>query len=129
MTTAHVEKFVELVGTDPALLAKLGEFPSPEAVKAALIADAFITNALKEAKAQGLQFDKEEAWAFVHAYMDTANKGATSGELSELQLEAVAGGKGGSASSKAGSVFNLWKKYTPVGIVANKTGLLGKIGL
>jgi Nif11 domain len=56
MTTAHVEKFAELVAKDPALLATL-----INADAAAASAATFITNAVKEAKALGLEFTEEEA--------------------------------------------------------------------
>ena len=90
MTTAHVEKFAELVGKDPALLAKLGlDKVNADAAAAASSAAAFITNAVKEAKALGLEFSEDEA----QAYMAAEAKAAASGELSDTQLEAVAGGK------------------------------------
>ena len=91
MTTAHVEKFAELVGKDPALLAKLGlDKVNADAAAASASASAFITNAVKEAKALGLQFTEQEARAF----MDAESKAAASGELRDHQLEAIAGGKG-----------------------------------
>ena len=49
---------------------------------------AFITNAVKEAKAHGLEFTEEELKSFMAAEMTAA----ASGELSDTQLEAVAGG-------------------------------------
>ena len=80
-----------LVGKDPALLAKLGLDTVNEDFAAALAsAGAFITNAVKEAKALGLEFTEVEA----HAYMAAEAKTAASGELSDTQLEAFAGGKG-----------------------------------
>ena len=103
MTKAHVEKFAELVGKDPALLAKIGfdkatadaeaavNGNDADAAVAAASLAAFITNAVKEAKAHGLEFSEEEA----HAFMEAEAKAAASGELSDTQLEAVAGGKGG----------------------------------
>ena len=91
MTTAHVEKFAELVGKDPALLAKLGlDKVNADAAAASASAAAFITNAVQEAKVLGLEFTEDEA----HAYMAAEAKAAGSGELSDTQLEAVAGGKG-----------------------------------
>ena len=103
MTTAHVEKFAELVGKDPALLAKLGlDKVHADAAAAAASAAAFITNAVKEAKAHGLEFTEEEA----QAYMAGEAKAAASGELSDTQLEAVAGGKG----SKGG--VDIWTTTT-----------------
>jgi hypothetical protein len=90
MTTAHVEKFAELVGKDPALLAKLGlDKANSDAAAAAASAEAFITNAVKEAKALGLEFTEAEAQTFIAAEA----KAALSGELTDNQLEAVAGGK------------------------------------
>jgi len=90
MSKAHVEKFAELVGKDPALLAKLGlDKVNADAAAAAASAAAFITNAVKEAKALGLIFTEEEA----RAYMAAEAKAAASGELKDTQLEAVAGGK------------------------------------
>ena len=96
MTTAHVEKFAELVAKDPALLARLGldkvnadaEAASASAAAASASAAAFITNAVKEAKALGLEFTDEEFQAF----MDAEAKAEASGALSDTQLEAVAGG-------------------------------------
>ena len=90
MTTAHVEKFAEIVSKAPALLAKLGlDKANADAAAASASAEAFITNAVKEAQAHGLEFTEEEA----HAFMAAEYKAAESGELSDTQLEAVAGGK------------------------------------
>jgi len=92
MTTAHVEKFAQLVAKDPALLAKLGlDKVNADAAAAAASAAAFITNAVKEAKALGLEFTPEEAEKF----LDAEARAAADGELSDTQLEVVAGGKGG----------------------------------
>ena len=72
-------------------MAKLGlDKVNADAAAAAASAAAFITNAVKEAKAHGLEFTEEEAKAFMAAEA----KAAASGELSDTQLEAVAGGKG-----------------------------------
>jgi hypothetical protein len=106
MTTAHVEKFAELVGKDPALLAKLGlDKVNADAAAAAASAAAFITNAVKEAKALGLEFTEDEA----HAFMDAEAKAAASGELSDTQLETVAGGK----SVDVSSTYKLKPKVWP----------------
>ena len=91
MTTAHVEKFAELVAKDPALLAKLGlDKVNADAAAATASAAAAITNAVKEAKALGLEFTEEEA----HEFIAAEKRAAASGELTDSQLEAVAGGKG-----------------------------------
>ena len=118
MTTAHVEKFAELVAKDPALLAKLGldkvnadaEAASASAAAASASAAAFITNAVKEAKALGLQFTDEEAHAFIAAEI----KAAASGELSDSQLEAVAGGKA-TAGDAFGWALKAFETFTPIG--------------
>jgi hypothetical protein len=89
MTAAHVEKFAELVSKDPVLLAKLGlDKANADAAAASASAEAFITNAVKEAKAHGLEFTEAEAQAFMAAEVNAA----ASGELSDTMLEAVAGG-------------------------------------
>ena len=89
MTTAHVEKFAELVGKDPALQAKLGlDQVNADAAAAAASAGAFITNAVKEAKAHGLEFTGEE----FRGFLDAEAKAAASGELSDNQIDQVAGG-------------------------------------
>ena len=89
MTAAHVEKFAELVGKDPALLAKLGlDKVTADAAAASASEAAFITNAVKEAKAHGLEFTEEE----LKSFMAAERTAAASGELSDTQLEAVAGG-------------------------------------
>ena len=88
MSKAHVEKFAELVGKDPALLAKLGlDKVNADAAAASASEAAFITNAVKEAKAHGLEFTEEE----LKSFMAAERTAAASGELSDTQLEAVAG--------------------------------------
>ncbi len=85
MTTAHVEKFAELVGKDPALAAKLGmDKVNADAASAA----AFIANSVKEAKALGLEFTEDE----LNAFMAAEKRAAAIGELSDRQLEGVSGG-------------------------------------
>ena len=60
-----------------------------DAAAASASANSFITNAVKEAKAHGLEFTEAEAYAF----MADQAAAAARGELSDTQLEAVAGGK------------------------------------
>ena len=92
MSYSHVENFAYLVGKDPSLFAKLGLDKVDAAYAAAAAsAAAVITNAVKEAKALGLEFTEEEALIFI----------AGDGEMRErhsfrkwlyTQVEAVAGG-------------------------------------
>ncbi len=86
--TLDVEKFAELVGKDPALLAKLGLDKVNADSAAAVSLAAFITTAAKVAKAHGVDFVEEDAQAF----MDAEAKAAASDELSDTQSESVAGG-------------------------------------
>ena len=88
MTTAHVEKFAELVAKDPALLAKLSlDKVNADAAAAAASAAAILNNAVKEAKALGLEFTEEEFQSF----MDAEARAAQSGEMTDTQLKAVDG--------------------------------------
>ena len=92
MTIAHVEKFAELVAKDPALLAKLGlDKVNANAAAAEASAHAFVQNSIREAKALGLVFTEKEA----NQYLAQESQVLANGELSNSQLEAVAGGKGG----------------------------------
>ena len=85
MTTAHVEKFAELVAKDPALLAQLGlDKVNADAAAASASAAAFITNAVNEAKAHGLELTAEEAREF----MSAEAQAAASDQLSDTQNEA-----------------------------------------
>ena len=89
MTTAQVEKFAELVAKDPALLAKLGlDKANADAAAASASAAAFTTNAVKEAKALGLEFTAEEFYGWKQAQAQAK----ANGELTDQQLDAVAGG-------------------------------------
>lgn len=108
MTTSHVEKFAELVVKDSALLAKLGlDKANADAAAASESAAAFIANAIKEAKALGLEFTEDEAYAFMAAEA----KAAASDELSDTQLEAVAGGHKKSGQAVAGTVLTAFGTY------------------
>ena len=96
MSKAHVEKFAELVSNDPALL---------ESLKLDTVVDldsgaAVLGQIVSKAKVMGLEFSSEEAAEWFQAYL---YKGE-SGELSDVQLEVVAGGKskyGGRGASNA----------------------------
>jgi hypothetical protein len=105
MTTAHVEKFAELVGKDPALLAKLGlDKANADAAAASASLAAFVSNAVKEAKAHGLEFTAQEAYALWHA----EQAAAASGELSDAMLDNVAGGAYSVGYSKGTVTTNFW---------------------
>jgi len=80
MTTAHVEKFAEMIINDPALKARLTKHKENMSV--------YASTAVQEGKALGLVFTSQEFTTFVMAERTTAE----SGELSDLELDAVAGG-------------------------------------
>ena len=118
MSKAHVEKFAELVGKDPALLAKLGlDKVNADAAAASASEAAFITNAVKEAKAHGLEFTEEE----LKSFMAAERTAAASGEMSDTQLEAVAGGA--SNTEMLDSKLSLWFNQAPAEI--NKDACIG----
>jgi len=87
MTVAHVEKFVEIVGHDSALLARIGVY-NADADAAAASALSVCANAVKEAKALGLEITEEEFMT----YLNSINSALAGGELVDEQLDAVAGG-------------------------------------
>ena len=96
-------------------MAKLGlDKVNADAAAASASAAAFITNAVTEAKALGLQFTEAEA----HAFMEAQAKAAVSGELSDTQLEAVAGG----INSRKLHAFNRrWRALRQAVIPESKT--------
>ena len=85
MSEAHIAKFAEIVVQDPEMYARLGlEQVSDEAG-----GRAFVSKAIKEAKAAGLEFTEAEGYEWMKKEAAAVNKG----ELSDSQLEGVAGGK------------------------------------
>jgi len=86
MSKAHVEKFAELVSQDSALLESLKLDTVVDLNSGATVLGQIVS----KAKAMGLEFSNEEAAEWFQAYL---YKGE-SGELSDVQLEVVAGGKG-----------------------------------
>jgi len=108
MTAAHVEKFVEIVGNDSALLARIGVY-NADADAAAASASSVCANAVKEAKALGLEITEEEFMG----YLNSINSVLAGGELVDEQLDAVAGGG-------LGIVGGIKKS---VGIVSGATGV------
>ena len=81
MSQAHIEQFYAIAAKDDALLAKMMEGTNGP--------DDFVANAVKEAKAMGYTFTAEEGSAWIKKQQDIK----ASGELSDSQLESVAGGK------------------------------------
>lgn len=84
MSQSNIEKFYNYVVQNPALLTKLTEGVQAE--------DEFIGRAVAAAADQGMPISRDEA----KAWIDSQIAARKSGELSDTQLEAVAGGKGGS---------------------------------
>lgn len=80
MSQAHVEKFYDIVAKDPALLATLDEGTNSS--------EEFLARVVAAAKTQGLEFTAQEA----REYVDSQMVNHTDGELTDQQLEAVAGG-------------------------------------
>jgi predicted ribosomally synthesized peptide with nif11-like leader len=87
MSQVHIEKFYEIAANDQALLGQLtGDTSSPEQ---------FVEKAVAAAKERGLNFSAEEA----NTWIATQQATKANGELSDIQLEGVAGGKGGDIDS------------------------------
>jgi hypothetical protein len=82
MSQAHIEQFYGVVTKDAALFNKM--------MAGAAVPDDFLANAVKEGSAMGYSFTVPEA----KEWIDQQKAIAASGELSDRQLEDVAGGKG-----------------------------------
>ena len=96
MSVAHAQKFYEIVARDQALFQKL--------VDGTKTPDEFLDRTVAEAKRQGLEFSPQEADEVL-----AAQSTKWAGELSDQQLEAVAGGKG-SAKGGIGSAA-YWQQH------------------
>ena len=81
MSQAHIEEFYSKVSADPAQINEL--------LNGASGPDEFIDRAVAKAKSQGYDISRPEAEAWINKQKEVA----ASGELSDVQLEAVAGGK------------------------------------
>ena len=101
MTKAHVEKFGEVLLSDPDMSEKLGlskflaTLESNDSEAQATSKATFVDNAVEEATSRGLIFSKEE----FKENLDVEVMAMQSGELSDLQLEAPC--SSGTQSSKS----------------------------
>jgi predicted ribosomally synthesized peptide with nif11-like leader len=84
MALAHIEQFSSRVKNDPEMFKQL--------VAGTQTPDEFIDKAVALAAQKGFNFSREEA----DAWIKTQIAAKASGELSDMQLEGVAGGKGAS---------------------------------
>ena len=118
MTKAHVEKFGEVLLSDPDMSEKLGlskfldTLGTNDSEAQATSKATFVDNAVKEATSRGLIFSKEEFLTEIAAVVED---GTQTGELSEAQLENVAAGNGAYAIRHPKSAARL-----------NALGLLGR---
>ncbi len=92
MTTAHLEKFVEMIVTDPDLRGRLGRAVDETS------SSAYINNVMTESKAQSLNLAREEVMSWLH--LEQARVRRNEGDLSDEQLAAVAGGAIGTIAAK-----------------------------
>ena len=90
MSTAHVEQFIKRAMTDMGMLQRLSA--------GAGSLETYVDLCVKEAKALGYDFTAAEATDYVKQFVETSKKG----ELSDIQLELVAGGKGGGSVPPSG---------------------------
>ena len=96
MSQAHAQKFYEIVAKDQALFQKL--------IDGTKTPDEFVARAVAEAKRQGMEFSPQEADEVLAAQ---ATKSA--GELSDQQLEAIAGGKGAAKGGIGSAAY--WQQH------------------
>lgn len=82
MSQAQIEQFASRVSNDPAMFNKV--------IAGIQTSDEFIDRALATGAETGFSFTRDEASTWLNDQM----KARASGELSDLQLEGVAGGKG-----------------------------------
>jgi len=82
MSQAHIEQFYGKAARDQGILKAIGE-------AGAKTPEEFIKSAVKVGKANGFDFTYDEANAWIKNQQDIKAKG----ELSDSQLESVAGGK------------------------------------
>ena len=83
MSLTKVEEFLNNVGEDQALQAELAKALEAENDREAVTA---------LAKSKGYDFSSEELWAGIQKRQAELNQQEASGELSDEELEAVAGG-------------------------------------
>ena len=83
-----------MVAKDPALLARLGVEQATDEAAARIC----VGKAVKEAKAVGLEFSETEGYEWMR------REAKHNDELTDRQLEAVAGGKGPAAGSGASMI-------------------------
>ena len=81
MSASHVEQFIKRAMTDMGMLQRLSA--------GAGSLETYVDLCVKEAKSLGYDFTAAEATNYVKQFVETSNKG----ELSDIQLELVAGGK------------------------------------
>lgn len=91
MTTAHLEKFIEMIVTDPDLRGRMGRAADETS------SSVYINNVMTESKALGLTLSREEVNSWLH--LEQARVRRNDGELSDGQLAAVAGGVIGTISA------------------------------
>ncbi len=83
MSASHVEQFIKRAMTDMGMLQRLSA--------GAGSLETYVDLCVKEAKSLGYDFTAAEATNYVKQFVETSKKG----ELSDIQLELVAGGKSG----------------------------------
>ena len=84
MSQVQLEKFVSRISNNPAEL--------EQAAKGTQDPEEFVRNVLAYAKQNGYDFTEQEG----RAWLEQHGRELGGGELNDAQLEAVAGGKGGS---------------------------------
>jgi hypothetical protein len=110
MSQAHAQTYYDLVAKDSSQLEALGAGVNS--------AEEFIARAIAAAQQQGLEFTAQEA----NDYLEAQHTEKPDGELSDQQLEGVAGGKRHIPSLNSGVLDVLFRKPPAPGPVG---GFLG----
>ena len=116
MSTGQIEQFYSRASSDPAILNKLmADTQTP---------DEFIDKAVALGAEAGFTFSRDEADAWIKKQIEAK----ASGELSDLQLEGVAGGKGVQHQRCQGELVDHLGLVGAVAEVADVVGV-GHVGL
>lgn len=93
-----IENFYRSVAQNPALLTKIST--------GANTPDEFIDRAITVAKDEGYAIDRQEASTWINSQISAKSNG----ELSDVQLEGVAGGKGAGTAGGAKRPLSSWEQ-------------------
>lgn len=110
MSREHIEKFYEVAVNDPAMVGQI--------VQGVQTPDEFVERTVAIAGNQGFAFDKAEAMAWIEEQREMK----ANGELSDFQLQSVAGG---SVKDAVSTVTDELKKVEPFNAIIGGAETVG----